>query len=395
MTERLYYRDARLMEFDATVVEHAGDAQHVVLDRTAFYPTSGGQPHDTGRLGTARVVDVTEAGDRIIHVVDSPLSVGAIHGSVDGARRLDHMQQHSAQHLLSAIAADRFGWETVSVHFGSDHSAIEFAVPAVTASQLRELERCANEVVADARPVTVSFESADAAARAGLRKPSGRTGEVRVITVESLDRSACGGTHVTRTSEIGSVLVLADERIRGHVRVGFLAGDRVALHARRGDATLAAVARQLGCAINEIEPLVAARQADLKQAREYASKLEQEVATKRVRELFATILPDADGIRRVTHRAGDESPTLLRLMAQAVAPLERALFVAIVPAPPTVYFGASADSTINAGAILKTALAEVAGRGGGSERVAQGTVPSPDALEQLGAAIIAQSNSTK
>ena len=120
MTERLYYRDARLLEFDATVVEHAEDAYHVVLDRTAFYPTSGGQPNDTGRLAAARVVDVKEAGDRIVHVVDTPVPLGTVHGSVDPARRLDHVQQHSAQHLLSAIAADRFGWETVSVHFGEE-----------------------------------------------------------------------------------------------------------------------------------------------------------------------------------------------------------------------------------------------------------------------------------
>src|ERR1019366_4046671 len=116
MTERLYYRDATLLAFDATVVDHVGDTQHVVLDRTAFYPTSGGQPHDTGLLGTARVIDVIDDDVRIVHVLDTPLPIGPVRGAVDGARRRDNMQQHTAQHLLSALAGDRYKWETTSVH---------------------------------------------------------------------------------------------------------------------------------------------------------------------------------------------------------------------------------------------------------------------------------------
>jgi len=244
MTERLYYHDSRLLEFDAIAVAHAGDARHVVLDRTAFYPTSGGQPHDAGVLGGAHVTDVIDEDRRIVHVVDAAVPLGPVHGTVDGFRRRDHAEQHTAQHLVSALAGDRLGWDTVSVHFGEDHSSIEFATPAASDEQLRALEQWASEIVGEAREVSIGFEDATFADRTGLRKPSVRTGDIRVITIAGLDRSACGGTHLSRTSEVGSVLLLGVEKIRGHVRIGFLAGGRVLAHARADAALLAAMARE-------------------------------------------------------------------------------------------------------------------------------------------------------
>ncbi|MGH7582390.1 MAG: alanine--tRNA ligase-related protein, partial [Gemmatimonadales bacterium] len=180
MTERLYYRDSELLEFDAMAIEHAGDARHVVLDRTAFYPTSGGQPHDTGTLAGAQVVDVIDADVGVVHVVNAPIELGPVHGRVDAARRRDHMQQHTAQHLISAVAAERFHWETVSVHFGDRHSTIEFDVASGTAEQLHELERVSNELVGEARSVSVTFEDAERVS-AELRKSTTRTGTLRII----------------------------------------------------------------------------------------------------------------------------------------------------------------------------------------------------------------------
>jgi alanyl-tRNA synthetase len=383
VTDRLYYRDAVLLEFDAIVIEHAGDAQHVVLDRTAFYPTSGGQPHDTGLLGPARVTDVIDDGERIVHVTAVPVPLGATRGAIDSARRRDHMQQHTAQHLLSALAADRLKWETVSVHFGADHSTIEFASASISDRQLADLERWTNDIVAEARAVTVSFEDAAAAENAGLRKPSGRSGEIRVIAIAGIDRSACGGTHVSRSSEIGPVVVLGTEKVRGNTRVGFLAGDRVLAHTRAGDATLAALAREVGCAVDELGTLIPARQLELKATRDQVVKLEQEVAASRVDAMRNSTAPAANGLRRITYRAHDESATMLRAMAQAIAPLERTLFAAIGGSPATIYFATSADSGVDAGATLKAALAATGGRGGGSARVAQGTAASVDVLEQI------------
>ena len=388
MTERLYYRDATLLDFQANVMEHVGDAQHVVLDRTAFYPTSGGQLHDIGGLGAARVVDVIDAADRIIHVTSAPVPLGPVRGAVDAVRRRDHMQQHSAQHLLSALAADHLKWETVSVHFGAEHSTIEFATASISDRQLTELERWANDVVAEARAVTVSFEDAAAADQAGLRKTSGRTGEIRVVTITDIDRSACGGTHVSRTSEIGSVLLLGVENMRGNSRVGFLAGERVLTRARASDSTLTALARELGCAVGDLETLVPARQLESKVTREQVVKLEQEVAVSRVRALYQATAPGTDGVRRIAHRGQEESAALLRAMVQATVPLERALLVVIGRSPPAIYVATSNDSGIDAGARLKPALATVGGRGGGSPRVAQGTAASGEALDQVAAQVL-------
>jgi alanyl-tRNA synthetase len=360
-----------------------------VLDRTAFYPTSGGQPHDIGVLGAARVIDVIDEDQRVVHVTSAPVVIGPVRGAVDAARRRDHMQQHTAQHLVSALAADRLKWETVSVHFGPEHSTIEFATASVSDRQLADLERWTNDLVAEARPVTVSFEDAATAERTGLRKPSGREGEIRVITIADIDRSACGGTHVSRTSEIGPLLLLSTEKVRGNTRVAFLAGDRMLTQARSSDAVLATLARQLGCAVSELAALVPARQSELKTTRDQVAKLEQEVAVSRVRALYEATPPGEDGMRRIAVRAQDESAALLRAMVQAIAPLEHTLLVAIGGTPPTIYFASSGDSGIDAGARLKPALAAVGGRGGGSARVAQGTAASVEILEQVATAILA------
>ena len=382
MTERLYYRDANLLEFDANAIEHAGDARHVVLDRTAFYPTSGGQPHDTGILGGARVIDVIDDEVGVVHVVDAPIELGPVHGRIDAARRRDHMQQHTAQHLVSAVATERFHWETVSVHFGEEHSTIEFDVASASREQLDEIERIANDVVAEARTVSVTFEDAEMVAPE-LRKTTERTGTLRIITIAGLDRSACGGTHVQRTSEIGPILLHGVEKVRNHVRVGFLAGGRALAHARASYAELESLAREMGCSVAELPGLVVARQREAKSMREEFAKLEGEVAVARIRSLFDATQPGSDGIRRIRHRASDESAAMLRQMAQAAGAMKQVLFVAISAAPPTIYFAASADSGVDAGPALKAALVAAGGKGGGSARVAQGTADAVEKLDQV------------
>lgn len=388
MTLRLYYTDAATLAFDATVVAHAGDATRVVLDQTAFYPTSGGQPHDTGMLGHAHVVDVLEEGDQIVHLLDSAIPLGPAHGVIDGARRRDHMEQHTAQHLLSALAADRLGWETVSVHFGDDHSAIEFAIADARDEQLADLERWAAKAITEARPVTVGFEEAGAALAVGLRKPPAREGEIRVITIDGLDRSACGGTHVSTTAALGPVWLTGVERIRGHLRVSFLAGERALAFAKSRDALVRSLALQLSCSIEELHSLVPKRQEELLAARAQIELLERELARMKVQALAAAVAPNASGLRCVVHRAESESASLLRAMAQAAGAMERTLFVATVSKPPSVHVGASADSGVDAGAALKAALAAVGGRGGGSPRAAQGTAPDAGRLRDVVAKIL-------
>jgi len=379
MTDRLYYTDARLTEFTAKVVEVTGD--RVYLDRTAFYPTSGGQQFDTGTLGDARVVDVVDEKERIAHVLEKPARFSAgeeVKARVDALRRFDHMQQHTGQHLLSAVFEELFGHKTISVHFGDESSTLDLDVASLSRELALKAERRANEIVFENRPVTVAFQ--DAALATGLRKAVDRTGEIRIVEIAGIDRSACGGTHVGGTGEIGAVVVRRVEKYKQATRVEFLCGWRALARSRADFDALVTMAGLLTAAIDEVPALVAAQAARLKDAETDARKRGDELAKYHARERYDAASPDASGVRRITETAAAMDP--LRAMAQAVSVLPKAIYVGSVAAPPGIVFAASADSGTNAGEALKVALSANGGRGGGSPRVAQGTVPDAAALQR-------------
>ena len=218
-TERVYYNDSYSTRFTATVVDGA-DSLHVYLDRTAFYPNSGGQPADTGLLNDSRVLDVLDEGDRIAHILDKPLASTKVAGEVDWPRRFDHMQQHSGQHLLSAVLGEVYRVPTVSFHLGSDASTIDVEARSL---EVRQVEDRVNAAVYENRPLSVSYqEDADDS----LRKQVEREGRLRIVTIQDLDRSACGGTHVRTTAEIGPIILTRTEKVRNTLRIEFLCGLR-------------------------------------------------------------------------------------------------------------------------------------------------------------------------
>lgn len=373
MTERLYYTDAYTTQFTATVVEVAGD--RVYLDRTLFYPTSGGQPHDLGTLGGEPIADVEDEDARIAHVIARPsrLTVGQqITGTVDWTRRHDHMQQHTGQHLLSAVFEDLFGHKTVSVHFGDEYATLDLDVDMLSADRTARAERRANELVMEGHLVHVSFENA--ATATGLRKPSDREGEIRIVEIAGIDRSACGGTHVRNTAEIGPVTIRRVEKSKKQVRVEFLCGWRGLQRARADYDALQKMAAQLTCAVDELPLLVTNVSESAKTADSERRKLAERLAVYQVREMRAAVEAAADGVVRIhdTTATVDE----LRARAQAASLEPRTVYAGFAGTPPTVVFAASEDSGVNAGAVLKPALATAGGRGGGSPRVAQGSVPT-------------------
>ncbi|MCL4854619.1 MAG: alanyl-tRNA editing protein [Bryobacteraceae bacterium] len=198
MTERIYYNDSYQTEFRAHVLESSEDGRRLYLDRTAFYPASGGQPHDTGCIDNAMVTDVIEEEDgRIAHILAAPVEHPDVDCRIDWARRFDHMQQHSGQHLLSAVLMELFSVETLSFHLGDAASTIDLSVASLEPEQLRKAEARANEIVFENRPLAVEFR--DASENLELRKPSERQGKLRIVTIEGLDRSGCCGTHVRST----------------------------------------------------------------------------------------------------------------------------------------------------------------------------------------------------
>jgi alanyl-tRNA synthetase len=380
MTERLYYTDAYCVRFDARVLEVTeGDQRRVYLDRTAFYPTSGGQPHDVGTLDGAKVVDVIDEGQRIAHVVDGRITGDRVSGDINWTRRFDNMQQHTGQHVLSALFADLLGAATQSVHFGAQSSTLDLNVERLSADDLIAVERRANEIVWENRPVRVSFE--DAASAAGLRKASERAGELRVVTVENLDRSACGGTHVRGTSEIGLVLLRRTERVKKALRVEFLCGARALSRARADFAQLTRMAQSASTSIEELGAVFDSQVAALRDAEAARRHLAETLDQYRARELHDSTLADALGVRRAVQRCANGT-TLedVRGLALAFATLPRAVFVAATETPPAVLVAASDDSGVNAGELIRAAIVPLGGRGGGSARLAQGTVPSSEAL---------------
>ncbi len=378
MTERLYYNDSYLRRFSANIAARSGDGLTVYLDRTAFYPTSGGQPFDTGVIGGSAVVEVAEEGERIAHRVATPVAADAVECEIDWPRRFDHMQQHTGQHLLSAVFDSLFGLRTVSFHLGAEICTIDLEGGEVTASTVREAERRANELVCENRPVAVGFE--DAAEAEGLRKASEREGTLRIVSIDSLDRSACGGTHVRYTGEIGPILARKVEKVRQTWRVEFVCGMRAIARARADYDALAKTAQLFSSALDQV-PAFAASQIEAAHAAEKAvRKLTLELALRQGKELYDATEPGADGVRRISRRIERGSLEELRAVAQSFTTQAKAVFVAALEDPPSLLIAASEDSGVDAGKALKAALAEAGGRGGGNARVAQGSVADRDGL---------------
>lgn len=383
MTERLYFTDSRLLRFSALVLDSGSDNLHAVLDRTAFYPTSGGQPHDLGTLNGIPVLEVLEDdNEQIVHTLAAPLAPGAtVEGIIDPARRFDHMQQHSGQHLLSAVFEELFQARTVSFHLGAESSTIDLEIAALSPDQLRAAELRANTLVFENRPLRVDFE--DAATVQGLRKETGRTGILRVVSIDACDRSACGGTHVAHTGEIGPILLRKLDKIRATVRVEFLCGHRATARARADYDALSQISRLFSSALDDTPAAVSAQQERLRDLEKEKRKLSLDLAALRGRDLYSSATPSPDGLRRHLERLPAPPADDARALAQSFCAQPAALFAASCDNPPTILLAASADSGLHAGNVLKQALTAAGGRGGGNAALAQGTLPDAQALAAL------------
>jgi alanyl-tRNA synthetase len=382
MTERLYYKDSYLREFPARVIEISDDGRRVLLDRTAFYPTSGGQPFDVGTLGGIEVREVIDEDERVVHLLDAPLTLGEVTGEIDWTRRFDHMQQHTGQHLLSAVFEELFAISTLSFHMGAMVSTIDVSAAALDPEQIERVEERCAEIVAEARPVEITFE--DASADLGLRKASERTGTLRIVSIAGLDRSACGGTHLRSVAEVGPLQIRKLEKIRGTVRVEFVCGHRAMRAARTDFRLLSEISRTLSAPFEDIPDLVAAQIEKAKTLEKTCLRLSTELAKREGGELHQATVPGEDGIRRVVQKGFIDDA--IRTRAQAFIAGGKAIFLAVSEDPPSVLLAASADSGVHAGNRVKEAISAAGGRGGGNQTLAQGSVPAT-ALKDLVAAL--------
>lgn len=375
MTDRLFYTDPYSREFDATVlsVESVDGRARVRLDRTCFYPTSGGQPYDTGTLGGHPVVEVLDESDGgISHVVDAGdgLQVGArLLGVVDWTRRFDHMQQHTGQHLLSAAFDRLFRVRTVGFHLGADRSTIDLA-RETTVTEIAAAEAEANRIVWENRSVAIRFTTAEEAGRLPLRKESLREGTLRLIDIEAFDLSACGGTHVARTGEVGLVAVGGWERLKGGQRVEFLCGRRALDRFRSLRDTTAAAGRILSASTADLPGAIERLQAETKTLRRAAERLQTELAHYRADRLAAEGEPTALG--RLVLRAVDGDAIGLKATASAVVTRPGYVVVLVSPTTPNlVVVARSQGIDVASDRVVSGLTARFGGKGGGKPDLAQ------------------------
>jgi alanyl-tRNA synthetase len=377
MTTRLYYTEPWCQTFEATVrrVEQAGGTTRVSLDRTAFYPTSGGQPFDTGTLGGCRVVDVVDgdAGE-VWHLVDGPLDVGArVAGVVDWLRRFDHMQQHTGQHLLSAAFERLHSARTESFHLGADVSTIDLdreVGPDEAASAALEASR----VVWDDRPVAIRFVDEAEAARLPLRKPPVRGGRLRLIDIERFDLSACGGTHVSRTGEVGVVAVRGWERFKGGTRVTFVCGGRALSVFEAMRDTAAAAARVLSVGEPELSAAIERLMVENKEQRRVARQLAERLAAFEAADL-ARRATDVGSRHVVVEALEGYDAVGLKALASAIVAAPARLVVLFTATRPALVVAARSkddDAGPDMSALLKHLFTAYGGRGGGRPELAQG-----------------------
>jgi alanyl-tRNA synthetase len=384
MTLRLYYTDPLLREFSARIVAHKQTERGpaVRLDRTAFYPTSGGQPHDTGTLGGVRVLDVWDDDEgQVWHRLERPVEIEAAEGVIDWERRFDHMQQHTGQHLLSAAFVRLREAATVSFHLGADESSIDLDAPQVSWDDAFRVEAEVNRVIWDDRPVEVHFVGEDEIASVPLRKPPKVTGTIRVVWIRDVDASACGGTHVPRTGAIGLVKVTRLERYKGGTRVGFLCGGRALAHYQRVLRGLQTVGADLSVHPDHVPETVTRLAADLKETRRELETAQDALMAFEAERLWQAA-PETEGARRVAAYHADWGPDQLAALASHLTARPRT--VALVAGTDAkglrLVCKRSADlPDVDASALLRGALERLGGRGGGTAAQAQGGAPTaPD-----------------
>jgi alanyl-tRNA synthetase len=373
--ERLYYTDSYLVEFDAVVrdIVRKGDRWGVTLDRTAFYPSSGGQPYDVGTLDEARVLDVFDQEDGTVgHLVDRTLEKNSrVRGHIDWDRRFDHMQQHTGQHLLSAAFERELSARTVSFHLGTSSATIDLD-KELSADQIARAEAAANRILWEDREICVRFVTAAEAAKLPLRKDPARSGDLRIIEIKDYDLSACGGTHVCRTGAIGMIALAGAERFKGGLRVEFVCGGRAlrAYHGLKEAVTggvrlLSVLPEQLPAAIEKLQSVNKTHQKVQQDLQERLATYEGAALAAKGRKVgdvifVAESLPgwDANGLKRLAAAITAQPGTLAVLMT--------------AESPTLIVVARSQDVAIDAGDVFKKLIDRFGGQGGGKSAMAQG-----------------------
>lgn len=380
MTRFAYERDAYLTELETEVLEVGDDngRPYAVTADTVFYPEGGGQPADRGVMDDVEVIDVVRVEGGVRHMLSTPLSPARVHQKIDWRRRFDHMQQHTAQHVLTALALARFGWPTTAFHLGPRLSDVELDVPDLGRDELDELEHAVNQAVRAARPVTVSYAAASRMEELGVRSrilpQDFASDELRLVEIGGIDLNTCGGTHVRSTAEIGAVVLLGVESMRGGTRVFFVAGDRVCSRLVEHELRNARLRSILDSADDELPDVVEVRIAKEKQLARDRRRLIEELAE----EVATSLAIESDPV--VARHWDDRDMEFLQKLGRrlvAIAPRKVALLTAGGDREGLFVIAAGSDAAVDL-ALVGPAVAQLMdGRGGGAGGVFQGRASRP------------------
>ena len=375
VTERLYYSDSHLIEFDARVVDvtdRVSGWTAIVLDRTAFYPTGGGQPSDTGTLNGARVVECIDDGDNgVLHVAQgmTPSLGDSVHGRVDWSRRLDHMQQHTGQHILSQAFINLFNAPTKSFRVLEASCEIDVDLNNPTTEIIERAVELANNVVWEDRAITIRNVTSTEAAELPLRKEPARDGDLRLIEIEGFDLTPCGGTHAYRTGEVGMIAVRSWERAKGLTRIEFVAGMRALVDYRRANKSAREVAALFSTGRDDAPQVAAQMVEEHKELNRRIRVFEESAAEVEAEKLLASASEgvvhqifdnrDAESLKKLAH-ALTAKPGVVALLASRDKDTAR------------LVFARSSDAPGDMSALMREACATLDGRGGGRPEMAQG-----------------------
>lgn len=389
MTERLYRDDPYRTTFESKVVRRfpEGEKIGIVLEETCFYPASGGQHCDLGTLGGVAVEDVRQEGGEIVHVLASDPGGDRLAGTLDWARRYDHMQQHSGQHVLSQSFLRVLGLETLSAHLGTDVSTVELPAEKVTRADLDRVEREANRVVFECRPIRAAWMSPDEAVGRGIRKVPEREGRLRVVEVKEYDLSACGGTHCRSTGEVGLIKIGRTERIRRRTRVEFLCGGRALRDYQNRWRWLEDAALLVGRHSRDLSGEVRRLIDEVSRRTKDVARLEKDLLGYRAREILETAVP-VGGVRKILWASEDMTPEgLAALAGHLVAQPGVVALLGLRAEKGHLVAARSEDIPVDMGRVLRESLSRSGGRGGGKPAFARGGVDADRldaALEDLG-----------
>jgi len=381
MTEKLYYHDAKLRKFTAKIKAHQDtkDGPAVQLDRTAFYPTGGGQSHDTGTIAGIPVLDVwSDADGEVWHLLKSMPKVETVEGEIDWSRRFDHMQLHTGQHLLSAAFTQELNAPTLACHLGSENSTIDLGITNLSWETAGQVENAVNRAIWENRKITTEFVTDEMLAHIELRREPKVEGPIRIVSVEGYDATPCGGTHTDYTGEVGLVKITGIENYKGNVRISFLCGEQALKDYRRALQILQGLSKNLTTGQDEVLEVINRLQEENKEVRHALKKAEGALRDLEAEHLWEEA-PVIDGKKQLVAYWPERSFKEIQTIAARFCEHPKTVILAATENKGTIRLVCARSKdlpAIDASAILRKVTGPLGGKGGGSPAMAQGGSPS-------------------